>query len=359
MLEKKAIDEESTEEIGGMVAEVKRRSFLQTLSMLAVGSQALVRTGNVRAAVDEATLSSQGFPKMEYRTLGRTGFKGSRLIFGCGAALSRGRATKLLEPALEAGVNVFDVGFRDYYDDAEMHLAPFLKRHRDDIFLISKAYIPSDIEWDEEITLGQARQAAAGWLKFMEGSLKEMQVEHVDAYYMMAANNVSVVASDEMYEAFLRAKQAGKVSYWGVSTHQNAESVLLTAAATGRYDLAQIAITPAGWYDWIDKGILDDGKSMEDLAAVLQAAKEAGIGLIGMKAGRFLAGRRFLGWGNPDAFDEHYDDKLLAAKLTTFQRSYAYVLAHGMDAVNADMQVWQHFRENYIAATEAQKLFAV
>ena len=78
-----------------------------------------------------------------------------------------------------------------------------------------------------------------------------------------------------------------------------------------------------------------------------------------MKAGRFLAGRRFLGWGNPGAFDEHYDNELLSAKLTAFQRSYAYVLAHGLDAVNADMQTWQHFRENHLAATEVgQRYFA-
>lgn len=339
------------------MSSIKRRSLLKTLSMLAVGGQTLARTGNIRAAVSEATLASSDLPQMAYRTLGRTGFEGSRLVFGCGAALSRGKANKLLEPALEAGVNVFDVGFRDYYDDAEMNLAPFLKQHRHEVFLISKAYVPVKLDWDEEISLSQAKEGAAGWSRFLDGSLRELGVDHVDAYYMMAANNVSVVENDEMYAAFTKAKEAGKVSYWGISTHQNAERVLLAAAASGRYDLAQIAITPAGWYDWIDKDILDDGKSMIDLADVLAKAREAGIGLIGMKAGRLLAGRRFLGWGNPDAFDSYYDDKLRSAKLTPFQRSYAYVLAHGMDAVNADMQVWQHFRENLVAARDAEALF--
>ena len=336
---------------------IKRRSVLQTLSMLAVGGQALARTGKLRAAVDEATHSLAGLPAMTYRTLGRTGFKGSRLVFGCGAALSRGQAKDLLEPALAAGVNVFDVGFRDYYKDAEMHLAPFLKRRRDEIFLISKAYVPVDIKWHEEASVAQARAGAAGWSRFLDASLKELGVDHVDAYYMMAANNVSLVASDEMYEAFNTAKAAGKVSWWGISTHQNAEKVLLAAADSGRFDLAQIAITPAGWYDWIDKDILDDGKAMTDLAPVLARARAAGIGLIGMKAGRFIAGRRFLGWGRPNAFDDHYDAKVLGAGLTPFQRSYAYVLAHGLDAVNADMQRWQHFRENLLAATDAQRLF--
>ena len=30
-----------------------------------------------------------------------------------------------------------------------------------------------------------------------------------------------------------------------------------------------------------------------------------------MKAGRYLAGRAWLGWGNLKAFDDFYDDKLL------------------------------------------------
>ena len=354
------------------MTDIKRRTLLQTLSMLVAGSGALARTRNLQAAVNEAKRSVKDWPEMEYRTLGSTGFNGSRLIFGCGAALSRGQASDLLEPALDAGINVFDVGFRDYYGDAEMNLAPFLDKHfsrqfgqqlrahqsrQRRIFLISKAMTGVDVAWDEVIDTATAKQAAKNWLRQLDNSLTELGVEHVDAYYVMAANNVSIVRNDEMYEAFTQARAAGKVAWWGLSTHQNAENVLLAAAETGRYALAQIAITPAGWYDWIEKRILDDGKAMSDLQGVLDRAHEAGMGLIGMKAGRFLAGRRFLGWGNPKAYDEYYDESLLAAKLTPFQRSYAYVLGHGLDAVNADMQVWQHLRENHLAASQVQRTY--
>ena len=44
-----------------------------------------------------------------------------------------------------------------------------------------------------------------------------------------------------------------------------------------------IAITPAGWYDWNNKSILADTPSMKELAPVLARARDAGIGLIGMK----------------------------------------------------------------------------
>lgn len=336
---------------------MKRRTLLQSLSAAAVGGQALIRTGNLQAAVDEANQDVSRWPSMEYRPLGRTGFEGSRLVFGCGAALSSGKANDLLGPALEAGINVFDVGYRNYYRDAEENLAPFLKQYRDKVFVISKAQIEADVDWNEAVDTATAKQAAKNWSRFLDGSLKELGQDHVDAYYLMATNNVSIVESDEIYRAFTDARDAGKVSYFGISTHENAENVTLAAAKSGRYDLMQIAITPAGWYDWSNRSILEGSKPMTELRWVLDAAREAGIGLIGMKAGRHLAGRRFLGWGEPDAYDQYYPQNVMKARLTAFQRSYAYVLANGLDAVNADMQVWQHLRENFVATTQSSKIF--
>ncbi|HCD27932.1 MAG TPA: hypothetical protein DER02_10445, partial [Gammaproteobacteria bacterium] len=70
-----------------------------------------------------------------------------------------------------------------------------------------------------------------------------------------------------------------------------------------------------------------------------------------------VAGRRWLGWGNPDAFDDYYDQPLLRAKLSEFQRSYAFVLEHGLDAVNADMQTMLHLQENFTAAATSGDYF--
>ena len=134
--------------------------------------------------------------------------------------------------------------------------------------------------------------------------------------------------------------------------------MLETAVETGWYDLAMIAITPAGWYDWEEKSILQDSVPMAGLQPVLDRARESGMGLIGMKAGRHLAGRRIFGWERPDAFDEFYDEKLLTSKLSPFQRSYAFVLAHGLDAVNADMKSQAHLYENFVAAATSSEYFA-
>jgi aryl-alcohol dehydrogenase-like predicted oxidoreductase len=338
-----------------------RRSFLQVLALLSLGSRNLLRPSSARAAgtsARERPPAEGDWPEMSYRTLGRTGWSASRLIFGCGAALSRERRDPLLDAALDAGINVFDVGFRGYYDDAERNLAPFLKRHRDQIFLISKAIASRDIEPGQPLSAAARREAAATWARCMDESLHELGVDHVDAYYLMAANNVDLVGSEELRRAFEKARQAGKVKHLGLSTHQNAERVLDTATRTGAYDLAMIAITPAGWYDWADKGILKGSKPMTDLQPVLARARAAGVGLVGMKAGRYLAGRKFIGWGKPDAFDQYYRREFLKSGLSPYQRSYAFVLAHGLDVVNADMQSLEHLRENVTAAVEGARYFA-
>ncbi len=341
---------------------LSRRGFIQYMAMLAVGGRTLMSCGDGRAAIyaaREAGGSAAIWPEMTYRRLGRTNFNASRLVFGCGAALMFRPKDALLNAAFDAGINVFDVGYRGYYRDAEQHLAPFIGKVRDKVFLISKAPADLEAEPDEAITVQQAKQAAASWGKRLDASLSELQVEHVNAYYLMASYNPSLIASEEIYRTFQDAKQAGKVTHLGLSTHRNAEKVLLTAAGTGWYDLAMIAITPAGWYDWESKAVLKGSKPMSELQPVLDKARASGIALVGMKAARHISGLPVLGWWKKlDAFDEYYDEKLLAASLSPFQRSYAYVLAHGLDAVNADIQDLAQLQENVVAAANSPSYFA-
>ena len=338
-----------------------RRRFVQYLAMLGVGGRVWLRSGEARAAAQAALETARGevaWPKMSYRKLGRTGFDASRLVFGCGASLALFRKDELLNAAYDAGINVFDVGYRGYYRDAEENLAPFLRKVRDRVFLISKAPADLEAEPNQSITAQQAKQAAASWGERLDASLKELQVDRVDAYYLMASYNPSLIESEEVYRVFQDARKAGKVVHLGLSTHRNAEKVLLTAARTGWYDLAMIAITPAGWYDWQSKSILEGSKPMTGLQPVLERARESGMGLVGMKAARHIAGRWFLPWGNPDAFEEHYDQNLREAPLSPFQRSYAYVLANGLDVVNSDIRSMSQLEENVIATAASATYFA-
>jgi hypothetical protein len=340
---------------------VNRRRFIQYLAVLGAGGRTLLDTRDARAAIYAAREAAGGeskWPEMTYRKLGRTNFMASRLVFGCGASLMWRSKDALLNAGYDAGINVFDVGYSGYYRSAESNLSPFINKVRDDIFLISKAPVDLEVEDNQTVTIQQAKQAAKSWGERLNGSLKELRVDRVDAYYLMASYNPSLIESEEIYREFQNARQAGKVSHFGVSTHRNAEKVLLSAARTGWYDLAMIAITPGGWYDWQTKSILEDSKPMKDLRPVLDQARESGIALVGMKASRHLAGMPIIGWGNPDAFDAFYDDKLKKAKLSPFQRSYAFVLEHGLDVVNADIQSFANLEENVVAAAKSPAYFA-
>ncbi|GIT39847.1 MAG: hypothetical protein Ct9H300mP8_10430 [Gammaproteobacteria bacterium] len=74
-----------------------RRSFVNQLAMLGAGGYALLKNGNYSVArAAAATTGAEGWPEMSYRTLGRTGFNASRLVYGCGAALQKSPADHLL-----------------------------------------------------------------------------------------------------------------------------------------------------------------------------------------------------------------------------------------------------------------------
>ena len=337
---------------------MKRRDFIKFLATAAIGGPTLLSVACSEIKAFNKTDNQKNpdeQPSMTYRKLGRTNFMSSRLVFGCGAALKGGGAVRLLYRALEAGINHYDVGSDRVYKGSESNLAPFLKEHRDKVWVVSKAPHVVHAEPNETISLEQARFAAKLWTKLMDASLKNLQTEYVDAYYLMAVDNPSLIRSEEMYNAFLKAKTAGKVVYFGLSTHKNAQNVLEAAIETGWYDLAMIGITPAGWYDWNTKDLAKGTPTLLELQGLLKRARDAGIGLIGMKTVRFLAPFWSLGRGEPDAFDKLYGKKFMNAPFNPFQRAYAYVLQHGLDVVNADMQNFKHLEENITAAATAHK----
>jgi aryl-alcohol dehydrogenase-like predicted oxidoreductase len=334
--------------------EMNRREFMKTTAA-ATATAAVASPALAQDAPADGLLHRHERDGMPYRKLGRTNFLCSRLVFGGGAALMGGRAVRLLGAAFDAGVNFYDLGSNAYYKGSERAFAPFLAAHRGEIWVTSKAPLrPVDgHEPGQPLTADQGRFLADYWSGLLDESLADLGTDHVDAYYLMGVGDPAIVRCEELHEAFVRAKQAGKVKHWGVSTHKNAQQVLEAMIETDWYDLAMIAITPAGWYDWDSKSLLPGTPAMAELQPTLQRARDAGIGLVGMKAARYLGGK-----GLEAAFDQHYGEKLMQSGLSPWQRSYAYVLAHGVDVVNSDMQNLAHFKENLAAVQRSAELLA-
>ncbi len=334
---------------------MERGKFIKILAAVTVSGTALLAAAGFKTKAQtksDKLIHRNERPTMTYRKLGRTNFMSSRLVFGCGAALSGGKNVRLLDRTFEAGINHYDVGAEIAYKGSERGLAPFMKAHRENIWVASKTPLSVRVKPEESITLEQAKTAAEFWTKQLNSSLINLQTEYVDAYYLMAVDNPALISSEEIYKAFLDAKAAGKVGHFGLSAHTNTQKVLEAAIETGWYDLAMISITPAGWYDWTTKELEEGTPPLVDLQPLLNQARNAGIGLIGMKAVRHLAIK-----GGSSAFDKVYDENFKTSPLNPFQRAYAYVLEHGLDVVNADMQNFKHLEENIIAAATSHTYF--
>lgn len=155
---------------------------------------------------------------MRKRALGRSGIEVSQLGFGCmglaefyGDALSNTAAEKILDAAVERGVNFFDTA--DIYGSGrnEEQLAGFLKRRRNDVVLATKFAIQRD--------------ADGGWLglsndpeyikKACDASLKRLGVDVIDLYYMHRRDRD--VPVEDSVGAMADLVKAGKVRALGLS----------------------------------------------------------------------------------------------------------------------------------------------
>ena len=138
---------------------------------------------------------------------GRTGHASTRMIFG-GASLGRVTqdvADRALEVLLEHGINHIDVAAS--YGDAELRIAPWLKRYPDQFFLATKTSARRASEAREEL----------------ERSLDRLGVDHVDLWQF---HNLSdpiqwdrALSPGGAIEAAAQAKNDGLVRAIGITGH--------------------------------------------------------------------------------------------------------------------------------------------
>ena len=143
---------------------------------------------------------------MEYRILGKTGLKISRMGFGgipiqkIDAAGTRGLMLKLKE----AGVNYIDTARG--YTVSESYLGQALEGIRQDFILATKS---------------MARDKA-GMAKDIDTSLANLRTDYIDLYQVhnpTMAQLEQVLAPGGALEALLEAKEAGKIGHIGITAH--------------------------------------------------------------------------------------------------------------------------------------------
>ena len=143
---------------------------------------------------------------MEYRILGKTGLKISRLGFG-GIPIQRidAEGTKALMHKMKAmGINFIDTARG--YTVSEEYLGYALEGIREDFILATKS-------------MGRTKEAMAADIDI---SLKNLRTDYIDLYQIHNATPEQlpqVVAPGGALEALLEAKAAGKIRHIGLTSH--------------------------------------------------------------------------------------------------------------------------------------------
>lgn len=150
---------------------------------------------------------------MKKRQLGSSNLYVSELGLGC---MSLGtdelRARKIIEAALEAGVNYFDTA--DLYDRGinEKIVGQTLKNVRDEVIIATKV----GNRWNEQ---------GAGWSwdpskkhikEAVKSSLLRLETDYIDLYQLHGGTIEDPI--EETIEAFEELKEEGVIRYYGISS---------------------------------------------------------------------------------------------------------------------------------------------
>jgi len=221
----------------------------------------------------EAKAGSQ--VKLEYRTLGRTGLKVTTVGMGCMITSD----PSVIARAADMGINYFDTARGYSQGNNERMVAAALGARRKQVVISTKSHAPN----------------AAELQKHLETSLKELNTDYIDIWFLHGKNSVDEIP-DEMIEVQQLAKKQGKARFTGVSTHNGQQQILPWMARKGAFDVVLTA------YNFT----MDPG--MDEAIA---AAAKAGMGVVAMKV--MAGGLRRQRPGDPMYKKLTQDGALLAA----------------------------------------------
>jgi len=239
---------------------MNRREFLKAGL---VGTTSAVVVGNPFADAMQRFAAAEPFvfPKPVFRTLGRTGLKISVVSYG--AMLTP--EPEVLKIAFDNGVNYVDTA-RKYMDGKnEEIVGKALKGRRDKVFVATK-------------TLPTSR-AGEDIIRDVETSLKTLETDHIDIIQLHHLTEKERIFIPETREALLKLKKAGKVRFFGVTTHKN-QAEVLNALADDKdrfFDTCLVA------YNF---------ESGAEIGVAIERAAKTGVGIIAMKtqAGGYKTG---------------------------------------------------------------------
>ncbi len=242
---------------------MKRRTFLRSGLAGAAGL----------AVIDKTALAASpyGGNDIIYRTLGKTELKIPVVSFGVMKSDNSG----LVKAAYDGGIKMFDTAHGYQNGRNEEMLGNFFVDVPRDSFIIATKIGPAGV--DRQTGKPSAETTATDFLSKFEISLSRLKMSYVDILYMHAIDSLDVLRHKEIVDAMLDLKRKGKVRFIGVSTHKNEPVIMKAMAEDGIWDVVLTAYNFKQTY-------------LEEMNSALQAAADAGIGIVAMKtmAGGFL-----------------------------------------------------------------------
>ncbi len=152
---------------------------------------------------------------MEYRYLGRSGFKISELTYGnwvtAGSQVENDQAIASVHAALDVGISTFDTA--DVYANtvAESVLGEAIKgQRRQSLEILTKVFGPTGPKGHNDVGLSRKHI-----LESIDGSLQRLGTEYVDLYQAHRFDHFTPL--EETMQAFADLVRMGKVLYVGVS----------------------------------------------------------------------------------------------------------------------------------------------
>jgi predicted aldo/keto reductase-like oxidoreductase len=199
-----------------------------------------------------------------YRELGRTGLKVSSVGIGAGGL----EGPEPILRAVDMGLNYIDTAI--CYGNSEEVIARALRARktlRDKLLIATK--------WDVNRFWNKDRI-----LESLDDSLKRLGVEVIDIMqlhwlgggHMAGDNGFNRLDNDALYAAMEEAKTAGKVKFFGATSHhENRSKILQYAIDKGTFDMILVKMNVLDFAD-------------ADLPALLAKAQEKNIGVVAMKS---------------------------------------------------------------------------
>jgi aryl-alcohol dehydrogenase-like predicted oxidoreductase len=176
---------------------------------------------------------------MRYEQLGLSGLRVSKFVFGTATfsgthgfdALGStvgADARRLIDIALDAGVNAFDTANLYSHGDSEIVLGEALAGRRDKALIFSKVGFPMSEEPNDR---GASRLHL---MDQVEKSLRRLRTDHLDLYFIHLWDGRTPV--EETIDTMSALVRAGKIRYWGVSNYSgwSLARTVVTARSAGQ-----------------------------------------------------------------------------------------------------------------------------